>query len=180
MIAPFTELWEDLRGASRDAWAVRSVILVGALLVALAFWAAGDVYPVLWVVQVGLAALVVLQPHTTMAFVYVLWVIGSWWAAVDVPWHWALLPAMLGLLLVHAGSALAASVPAQATVPVSVLRRWASRTALVGAVATGIWGMAGMLAQAGRTSGVLPALLGLVVLAMGLVSITWTRLRARD
>lgn len=177
MVNPFADLWADLRSGSRDSWKVRGAILAGGAMVFVAFGFAGVGSPLAWMVQLLLTALVVLQPHTFMPFAYLLWVFGSWWAGVDATWHWALLPAAIGVLLVHAGSALAAAVPAQATLPESVLRTWLARTGVVAALTTGVWGVAGLLAGVGRGSGLVPGLIGLVVLAAGLLYFTWAWVR---
>lgn len=160
------DLWTDLRSASATHVRVRLVSLVGALLFTLAYAAAGGGSPLAWGAMAVLGLLVVLQPHTLMPAVFLGFALASWWAGVQGPWHWALLPAALGLLLVHAGAALAASVPAQAGVPATVLRRWASRTGVVAALTAGVWGGAGALALlSSGAGGALPGIVGLALLA---------------
>ena len=128
------DYWVDLRSASRSHLRVRLVALAGAALFMLAIAAAGGGGPVAWTGLVVMGALVVYQPTTLMPTVFALFAVASWWAGVAGPWHWALLPAAWGLLLVHAASALAASVPSQAPLPSSVLRVYAVRTGVVAAV----------------------------------------------
>ncbi len=160
------DLWVDLRSASRDHLAVRLVSLAGALLFTLALALAGGGNPAGWTVLAAFGALVVLQPHTLMPALFLVFAVASWWAGVDATWHWALLPAAVGLLLVHVGAALAASVPAQAPLPASVRRRWALRTGVVGAVTVGVWGAAGVLdAVATRAGGAVPGIVGLALAA---------------
>lgn len=160
------DLWVDLRSASRDHLAVRLVSLAGALLFTLALALAGGGNPAGWTVLVLFGGLVVLQPHTLMPGLFLVFGVASWWAGVDATWHWALLPAALGLLLVHVGAALAAAVPAQATLPVSVRRRWAVRTGVVAGVTAGVWAAAGLLdAVATRAGGALPGIVGLALAA---------------
>ncbi|MFK5633116.1 MULTISPECIES: hypothetical protein [unclassified Ornithinimicrobium] len=164
------DLWADLRSASRTHLAVRGVAMLGALLFTLALLLAGPGNPVLWTGLVLLGALVVLHPHTLLPVVFILFAVGAWWANVEQVWHWALLPAALGLLLVHSGAALAAAVPAQSPVPDSVLRRWAARVGLVSAVTVAVWALSGALAavQSGA-GGALPGIVGLAVLAASLL-----------
>ena len=172
------DLVADLRSASRTHLAVRGVAMLGALLFTLSLVLAGPGNPVLWAGLVTAGALVVLNPHTLMPVVFLLLAVGAWWANVDALWHWTLLPAAVGLLLVHAGAALAASVPAQSPVPHSVLRRWAARVGVVSAVTVGVWALAGALdvARSGE-GGALPGIVGLAVLAASLVG--YARWRSR-
>ena len=164
------DLWVDLRSASRDHLRVRLVSLAGALLFTLAFALAGGGNPAAWALLTVFGALVVLQPHTLMPGLFLVFAVASWWAGVDGAWHWALLPAALGLLLVHAGAALAAAVPAQAPLPLSVQRRWAVRTGVVAAVTAGVWGAAGLLATlATGAGGAVPGIVGLALVAGCLV-----------
>ena len=164
------DLWADLRSTSRDHLAVRLTALAGALLFTLSLALAGGGNPAAWALLTLFGALVVLQPHTLMPGLFLVFAVASWWAGVDAPWHWALLPAALGLLLVHTGSALAASVPAQAPLPVSVRRRWAVRTGVVAAVTVGVWGAAGvLLSVASGDGGAVPGILGLALVAGCLV-----------
>lgn len=164
------DLWVDLRSASRDHLAVRLASLGGALVFTLAFALAGGGNPASWALLTIFGALVVLQPHTLMPGLFLVFAVASWWAGVEAAWHWALLPAALGLLLVHVGAALAASVPAQAPLPASVRRRWAVRTGTVAAVTVGVWGAAGVLAAlASGEGGAVPGLVGLALVAGCLV-----------
>ncbi|AXH95903.1 hypothetical protein [Ornithinimicrobium avium] len=166
-----TDLWTDLRSASRAQLTVRGAGLIGALLFTGSFVLAGGGGPVSWAGLVLLSLLVVVQPHTIAPALFVVFAAASWWVGVDGPWHWALLPAALGLLLVHVGTALAASVPAQAPLPASVLRRWSLRTGLVAAVTTGVWGAAGVLvALATGAGGAVPGIVGLALAAGCLVA----------
>lgn len=158
------DLWTDLRSASRDQLLVRGAALVGALLFTLSFVAAGGGGALSWTGLVVLSLLVVVQPHTIAPALFVVFAAASWWVGVDGPWHWALLPAALGLMLVHVGTALAASVPAQAPLPASVLRRWALRTGVVAAVTVGVWGAAGVLVTlATGAGGAIPGIVGLAL-----------------
>lgn len=164
------DLWVDLRSASRDHLLVRLTSLAGALLFTVSLALAGAGNPAAWALLTVFGALVVLQPHTLMPGLFLVFAVASWWAGVDTPWHWALLPAALGLLLVHAGAALAASVPAQAPLPRSLLRRWAVRTAAVVALTVGVWGAAGVLVSlASGAGGAVPGIVGLALVAGCLV-----------
>ncbi|GGK66540.1 hypothetical protein [Ornithinimicrobium pekingense] len=164
------DLWVDVRSASHDHLAVRLSSLAGALLFTLALALAGGGNPAAWALLTVFGGLVVLQPHTLMPGLFLVFAAASWWAGVDGGWHWALLPAALGLLLVHVGAALAASVPAQAPLPASVRRRWAVRTGVVAAVTTGVWGVAGLLqAVATGEGGAVPGIVGLALVAGCLV-----------
>jgi hypothetical protein len=160
------DLWVDVRSASRDHLAVRLVSLAGALVFTLALALACGGNPAAWAVLVLLGVLVVLQPHTLMPGLFLVFAVASWWAGVEGSWHWALLPAALGLLLVHVGAALAAAVPAQAPLPGSVRRRWAARTGVVATLTAGVWGAAGLLATvATGAGGAVPGIVGLALVA---------------
>lgn len=164
------ELWTDLRSASRDQRAVRLACLLGALVFTVSFVLAGGGGPVSWTGLVLLGLLVVVQPHNVAPALFVVFAVASWWVGVDGPWHWALLPAALGILLVHVGSALAAATPAQAPLPASVRRRWLLRTGLVAAVTTGVWGVSGVLVTlASGAGGAVPGIVGLALAAVCLV-----------
>lgn len=172
------DYWLDLRSASRAHLAVRLVTFGGAALVTLALVLAGAGTWVLWAGTLLLGALVLYQPTTLMPLVFLLFAVGAWWAGVEGPWHWALLPAALGLLVVHAGSALASSVPPQAPIPRSVLELWALRTGVVAGLVALTWAVAGLLAGVSSTTGgAVPGIIGLAALTAGLGA--YARVRAR-
>jgi hypothetical protein len=165
------DLWADLRSASRTHLQVRGAALGGAALFALAYALAGGGNPLAWVGLLVLGLMVVVQPHTLAPGLFLAYAVASWWATVQTTWHWALLPAALGLLVLHTAAALCASVPAQASVPDGVLRRWTARTGLVAAGTVLVWGLAGLLTlRSGDGLGAVPGIVGLVVLAVGLVA----------
>lgn len=173
------DLFVDLRSASRSHLLARAAILVGAAVFMLAYALAGGGGVVAWVGLLLIGLLVVVQPHAVAPGLFVGFAVGSWWITVDGPWHWALLPASIGILLLHTAAALCGSVPAQAQVPESVLRTWAARFGLVCALTTGVWGVAGLLStRAGEGLGTLPGIVGLAVLVGGLVA--YLRWRSRQ
>lgn len=173
------DLWVDLRSASRTHLAVRTAVPGGALLFAVAYGLAGGGNPVAWLGLLALGLAVAVQPHTLAPGLFLGFAVASWWATVQTAWHWALLPAALGLLVLHTAAALCASVPAQAPIPPSVLRRWASRVGLVAAMTVAVWGVAGVLTlRTAESLGVLPGIVGLTVLVVGLVSYLRWRGRA--
>lgn len=166
----FADLFIDLRTASRTQLTVRVATMLGAVLFLASYALAGGGTLLAWAGIFGLGALVVVQPHALAPGLFLTFAVASWWATVDAGWHWALLPAALGLLLVHSGAALCASVPAQAPLPRSVLRRWAGRGAVVALITVAIWGVAGLLTpRPGTDLGTIPGMLGLAVLAAGLL-----------
>lgn len=171
------ELWVDLRSASRTQLLVRLASLAGALLYTLALALAGGGNPAAWSMLSALGLLVVVQPHTLAPGLFLVVAIASWWAGVPGPWHWALLPGALGMMLVHVGAALAAAVPAQAHLPTSLVKRWGRRSAVVAGITTVVWGAAGLLgALASGAGGALPGILGLGVVAVCLVGYAlWRR-----
>lgn len=162
-------LWIDLASASRSHLGVRLVAVGGALLFLLSFVVAGGGGWWSWGGMLVLGLLLALNPVTLLPVTFVLFAIVSWWAGVEGPWHWALLPATLGLLLVHAGTALAASVPPQAALPRSVLELYAVRVALVGALCVLVWGLAGVVSGvATGAGGAVPGIVGLALLVAAL------------
>ncbi|TQM96135.1 hypothetical protein FB476_0998 [Ornithinimicrobium humiphilum] len=164
------DLWVDVRSASRGHLVARGASLAGALLFTLALALAGGGNPLSWAVLVLFGGLVVLQPHTLMPGLFLVFGVASWWAGVEATWHWALLPAAVGLLLVHVGAALAASVPAQAPLPTSVLHRWGLRTAAVAGVGAVVWAVAGLLGLVSTgAGGAVPGIVGLALAAGCLV-----------
>lgn len=168
--------WAELRSASRSHLLVRALAVGGAVIFALSLALAGGGGPVAWAATAMLGLLVAFQPTTLMPVIFLLWAVGAWWAGVDGTWHWALLPAALALLLVHAAAALASSVPPQASIPESVLRLWAARCALVAGATAVVWLAAGALSGVATSAGgALPGIVGLVVLAGGLLG--YVRLR---
>ena len=173
------DLLVDLRSASRSHQAVRAAILAGALLYGIALALAGGGTTTGLVGLAVAAVLVVVQPHAVAPGLFFFLAIGLWLATTDGPWHWALLPASLGLVLLHTAAALCASVPAQAQLPEEVLRTWGARLGLVAAVTTGVWGVAGLLGGATSAAlGAVPGIVGLAVLAGGLVAYLRWRGRA--
>ncbi|OLT15320.1 hypothetical protein BJF80_10690 [Serinicoccus sp. CUA-874] len=172
------EHWVNLRTATPSHRRVRLLAVLGALGFALSQAAAGGGGPVAWVGTVLLGLLVVVQPNGIMPAVFLVWAIASWWAGVDGPWHWALLPATWSLLVVHASASLAASVPPQATLPPTVLRRYALHTAVVALVTTVVWALAALVTTGAATGGPVPGILGLALLALALGG--YLRLRERQ
>lgn len=172
--------WADLRSAHPTHLRVRLVALLGAGLFALSLALAGGGGPVAWAGILVLGALVVYQPTTLMPVVLAVFGVASWWAGVPGPWHWALLPAAWGLLLVHAAAALAASVPGQAPLPSSVLRVYAVRTGVVALVTAVVWAAAGLVVHGPVPEGlgVVPGIVGLATVVGGLV--VYLRRTARD
>lgn len=163
------DLLVDLRTASRSHQLVRALILVGGVLFCLGLFAAGGAGWANVTMALVVTLMVVVQPHTLAPGLFLAVTIGMWWAAVD-GWHWGLLPATLGVMLGHVAAALCASTPPQAVIPEVVLRSWASRSLLVAAVTVGVWGVAGLLTtRTWEGLGALPGIVGLAVLAAGLV-----------
>ncbi|WP_122260865.1 hypothetical protein [Ornithinimicrobium cerasi] len=164
------DLWADLRSASRTHLLVRGVALGGSLLFALSYALAGGGNLIAWLGLVVLGLLVVVQPHTLAPGLFLGYAVASWWATVPSTWHWALLPAALGLLVLHTAAALCASVPAQAPIPRTVLRRWLDRVAVVAAGTVVVWGLSGLLTlRRAAGLGAVPGIVGLLVLAVALV-----------
>lgn len=162
-------LWIDLVSASRTQLGVRLVAVAGALLFLLSFVVAGGGGWWSWGGMLLLGLGLALNPVTLLPVTFVLFGVVSWWAGVDGPWHWALLPATLGLLLVHAGCALAASVPPQAALPRSVIELYAVRVALVAALVVLVWGVTGVVSGvATGAGGAVPGITGLALLVAAL------------
>lgn len=175
------DLLVDLRSASRSHQLVRALILVGALLYALGLALAGGGGLTAFAGLVVVGLMVVVQPHVLAPGLFFFLAIGMWWATVDTTWHWALLPAALGLVLLHTSAALCASVPAQAHLPEEVRRTWAARLGLVAAITAGVWGMAGLIAlRPGSWLGTVPGIAGLLVLAAALIGYLRWRGRTED
>lgn len=174
-----TDHWVELRSATPSHLRVRLVALGGAVLFMLALALAGGGGWVAWTGIVVMGGLTVLNPTTLMPTLFVVFGVASWWAGVEGPWHWALLPAALGLLAVHASASLAASMPAQASLPGSVVQLWLVRTGIVAALTAGIWLLVALLAGiASPRGGAVPGIIGLVVLVAALVSVDRARQRA--
>lgn len=173
------DYWVDLRSASRSHLRVRLVALAGAALFMLSIAAAGGGGPVAWTGLVVMGALVVYQPTTLMPTVFALFAVASWWAGVEGPWHWALLPAALGLLLVHASASLTSALPPQATVPPSVVRLWAGRTLTVGALTAVVWLLTALLVGvASPRGGAVPGIVGLTIVTATLAYLARARARS--
>lgn len=173
------DLLLDLRTASRAHQRVRALVLVGALLFLAGLALAGGANGGNATLVLVLAVMVVVQPHALAPGLFLAVAVAMWWAAVDTTWHWALLPAALGLVLLHTSAALCASVPPQAVIPAEVLRTWGARLALVAALTVGVWGVAGLVTLGtGAGAGTLPGIAGLLLLAVGLVA--YLRWRGRS
>lgn len=167
------DLVVDLRSASREHQWVRLAILLGVAVYAVALAIAGTPGVGTFVLLGVIGVLVLFQPHAIAPTLFLGFAVVAWWWTVEVEpaWHWALLPAALGVLLVHTASALAAAVPPQADIPHAVLRRWAARLGLVSALTVVLWGVTGVLAHRSTEAfGALPGIVGLVVLVLGLVA----------
>jgi len=135
------QAWIDrLYATSAQHWALRAISIaaaVGALcttaIVSGRWWAFGVALVVV------LSAASALRPdlHTGAVIIVVIW--WNWIGTVEdvlTPW---LLVISVAVLLFHATTALMATVPPTAIVPLASLLRWSVRTAMVAAATGGLW-----------------------------------------
>lgn len=162
-------LFTDLRGASRQQATLRSAVVVAALVYSALLVAAGDTHPLALVVLGALGLLCVVNPHTQLPAVLVLYMLVVWGVGVPSAWHPLTLPAALCLLVVHAACALAAGVPPAGSLP-GLRRLYGPRLIGVAVATTLVWALAGAAAVGGTPGGIAAALTGLGVVAVGLTT----------
>lgn len=160
---------------SRSQFALRGTIVAASVLaVALALANTPDPVWVVGVLLVALAAYVAQHPGSHLFGVLVGALALHWLALVPTPtsttdWASVVAEAVL-VLVVHASGALAASLPPQAPVPASSIRRWVRRVAVVVAACVPVWAVAAAVstsAQPGQAVFTYAAIAGTAVLALG-------------
>lgn len=116
-----------------------------------------------------LALLAMANPDSSVPLAVIGLVVIRWAVSDGSPASPAALVIAVALTVFHAAAALAAAVPATATVPVEIVRRWVVRTSVVVGVTTLWWVVLAVLD--GREAGPsrLATLVALVVLVVALV-----------
>ncbi len=165
-----------LRRSSVDHRVLRGLVVIGAACTLVSTMAAiGTVQPVaaMLVGVLALGSALSTDGHTVLLTAVVLAV--NWLTAVDdttSPW---VVPAAIGLVVMHSAAAALTVAPPAATLDRRTVRRWAGRTAAVSAVAPLTWA-ATLLADGWSDTGVavvlVAALVGVTALA------TWVRSRS--
>jgi hypothetical protein len=163
-------LFADLREASRQQAALRASIVVASLVFALLLVLAGDTSSLALVVLTLLGLLCVVNPHTQLPGALMLYMLLAWGVGVPTVWHPLTLPAALCLLVIHVAAAIAAGVPAQASLPRALSRLYLARLLAVAIATTLVWALAGLVAAGEVPGGIVAALTGLGVVAVGLVT----------
>lgn len=163
-------LLAELRHASRQQAALRAAIVAASLVFALLLVLAGETSSLALVVLTLLGLLCVVNPHTQLPGALMLYMLLVWGVGVPTTWHPLTLPAALCLLVIHVAGAIAAGVPAQASLPRALSRLYVTRLLAVAVATTVVWALAGLVAVGEVPGGVVAALTGLGVVAVGLVT----------
>lgn len=115
--------------------------------------------------MLALSLLATWHPHTLMPLFAMFYLLANWIALVPAAWSaWTLLAAVC-LLVFHTGAAGCACVPAQAPIPQPLWGLTGRRLSVVITLTVIVWTVSGAIRQADIGSGVVPALVGLCVLA---------------
>ncbi|USQ75440.1 hypothetical protein [Ornithinimicrobium cryptoxanthini] len=163
---PFGDLIEDLRTASQGQLMLRAAVLVSVLAFAVLLVLSGE--STLWAVAVlgVLGAFCALNPHTVLPAAIMIYGMAVWWTGVPDPFNPLALPAALSLLLLHTVCALAAAVPAQATLPRELFGQYAVRLAIVSGATTALSLVAWLVVEAEPPGGLVALLVGLLALGL--------------
>lgn len=167
---PLRDVTYELRTMSRSQILVRLCVVGPAVLTAVVLAVVADAggAAVAGVVLAGLLAAAL--PHGPMPLVAMLFVAGSWAAALDAVWHPAVLVVALSLLVMHTACALAATVPSAAPLPEGYWVLHGRRVGVVAAATTGLWGLAWVISGLTLPGGPAPPLLALTAVALGLAA----------
>jgi hypothetical protein len=131
-----------LRSVSSAQWALRGVVGAAVLAAVAAVTTAADGMHWAWVLLVVVAALLTLAEPDSVAAEWLLVLLGAgWWVGVErgdhtSPW---LLVLALCMVVIHAGTALAASGPPSMALAVRAARRWLLGLGVVGAAVVAAW-----------------------------------------
>ena len=160
-----------MRAWTRGQWALRAVVVLGALTALLASGPAGAPPPQPLVLVVTGLALAHARSPESAAGVVSLGLVVCWWAAAVDVLHPAVLLAAAGLLAAHVAALVAAYGPDQLGVDPLVLRRWLLRAGLVLLPAPGLYGAAVVLRDRPEVPGAW--LIGLGAAVAATVLATW-------
>lgn len=163
------ELRYDLRTMSREQTLLRLLIVLAAEAYAVVLTSVSAAGLVTLVGMMALGVLTALLPQTGLPTLVILYLLTSWVVGVEPAWTPAALPAALALLLLHAGCALAATVPPQSPLPLVLLRTQAWRLGVVAAVTVAVWAAAGLAQAVTLPGGLVAPVLGLAVLVAAIV-----------
>lgn len=161
------ELRYDLRTMSREQTLVRLLIVLAAEAYAVVLTSVSAAGFVALVGIMALGVLTALLPQTGLPGLVILYLLTSWVVGVEPVWTPAAIPAALALLLLHAGCALAATVPPQSPLPMALLRTQAMRLGVVGAVTVAVGAAAGVAEAVSLPGGILAPIVGLALVAAG-------------
>lgn len=168
-MSEITVLNHDVATMSRTHLGARLATLAAAGIFVASLGGAADLDVMPALAMLGLALLATWHPHTLMPLIAMLYLIVNWLALVPPMWSlwspWTLLAA-LALLVFHTGTAMCASVPAQAPIPQPLWGLTGRRLGIVSGLTVIVWAAAGAIQLADIGSGVVPALVGLCVLAV--------------
>lgn len=164
---PFGDLIEDLRTASSNQQLLRGIILAAVLVFAVLLVASGESTTWALLVLGALGVLCALNPHTVLPAAVMVYCLAVWWTGMPDPLNPLALPAALSLLLLHTACALAAAVPAQASLPRKLLISYAVRLAVVSGATTALFVIGWVIVKTQPPGGLVALLTGL--LALGVV-----------
>ncbi len=149
------EMIDHVLETSPQRWALRLVTVATPIAAVLAAQRAGaGFWPFGVFLIAALGLLCAFQPDTFAPFVVIVAVIWRWLATVDAIESVWLPFAATCLLVFHATTALAATIPHRGSASASLLRRWLWQTALGSGLVVSLWGLViafGRLDAAGNT-----------------------------
>lgn len=142
---------DDLTVLGRGQRALRATALAAALVAGLSGAVAGSPAPTALLLLLAAAIWCAIAPDSHAGLVVPLCVGWQWWTHLNrTTTDWALLAA-LGLLVFHAATSVAASVPAAATLPRAVVMPTAVRTFVIGLATVAVWAAVRLSPMTGRT-----------------------------
>ncbi len=176
---PMATVIYEARTLSRGQLGLRVVPVVAAAGYAVTLAVAGDPGGGALTAVLLAGGLAAALPQGLMPLVAVLYMVAGWVAAVEGGWTPLVLPAALSLLALHTACALAAAVPASATLPRGYWTLHGRRVGVVAAATTGWWGLTWLVSGVDLPGGIAAALVGLAALATGYAALYLALSRGR-
>ncbi|MGB3258953.1 MAG: hypothetical protein WBG89_04275 [Ornithinimicrobium sp.] len=163
-----TDLNHDVFTMSRTHLGARAVTFTAGATFVATLGAAGDLSLLPAAAMVGAVLLATWHPHTLFPVLAIAYLVTNWITLMPGTWTVWTLPAALCLLVLHAGAAVCAAVPAQAPLPAPVWATTGRRVGVVAGFTMAVWILSAVIEGTDVGSGVVPAVAALAVLGLAL------------
>lgn len=165
---PLKDLVEELGSLSREQVILRFMIVLSLLGFTVVLLIAGESSIYAMFVLSLLSAFCAMNPHTVLPAAVLVYCLAVWWVGVSDPFDPWCVPAALFLMLLHTACALTSAFPAQASLPLAVLRLYAVRLGVVAGATVALSLVAWTHETLGYGGGLIAVLSGLMALGLAI------------